>query len=208
MRSIAHGLFALLPLLPSVTSQCAPSGLVVRVPPTLGANDSSLTSTSNSFTAPPPTWFSGNWHVTYSASPTYKQLQDMQYDSYPILPTCEAATPGDCGPGTFPGQLVDLTSFTTSGGGGKVHTAFGYDTPRRLNDPSLGPEWDAVYDFKGAGDLSYVVGTRFLSSEVRNMIKGNLEHDSDAAISSHNRHRRKQDHAKPQMMAHDRTSKD
>jgi len=81
----------------------------------------------------------------------------MQFDSYPTLPSCMAFSPSTCLPGTFPGQLVDLTSFNlpnTTTNSSVIGTAFGYDTPRRSNEPRLGPGWDGVYDFHGAGPLN------------------------------------------------------
>jgi len=81
----------------------------------------------------------------------------MQFDTYPVLPSCTTPFPSACPPGTFPGQLVNLTSYdlpNTTTDSSVINTAFGYDTPRRLNEPSLGPGWNGVYDFRGTGPLN------------------------------------------------------
>ena len=72
----------------------------------------------------------------------------MQYDGSPVFPQSD----------TLPGQNNDLTSYTLANQT-EVLTAYGIDTPRRSNDPSLGPEWEAVYDFVGTGGLATVNNT-------------------------------------------------
>ena len=72
----------------------------------------------------------------------------MQYDASPVFPQST----------TLPGQNNDLTSFQLANQSA-LFTAYGIDTPRRSNNPSLGPEWEAVYDFVGTGALAAVNNT-------------------------------------------------
>ena len=67
----------------------------------------------------------------------------MQWDVSPVFPQST----------TLPGQNNDLTSYMLANQSA-VFTAYGFDAPRRSSDPSLGPEWDGVYDFIGVGALA------------------------------------------------------
>ncbi|CAL1699634.1 unnamed protein product [Somion occarium] len=120
---------------------CANSKARARLPPTINPNPKSALD----WIAPPPGWFYGNWKVTYTSQPTYLPFDNMQYDSSPVFPQSA----------TLPGQNNDLTSYQTANSS-TILTVYGIDTPRRSNDPSLGPEWDVVYDFVGMGNLAAI----------------------------------------------------
>lgn len=91
----------------------------------------------------PAGWLYGNWKVTYSSQPAYLPLHNLQWDVSPFFPQSDV----------LPGQNNDLSSFQLANST-TVNTAYGVDTPRRSNNPSLSPEWDDVYDFVGTGSLS------------------------------------------------------
>lgn len=118
---------------------CSNHTVTVRLPPTINPDPKMF----SSWVAPPPGWFYGNWKVTYTSQPVYLPLQNMQYDGSPVFPQSS----------TLPGQNNDLTSYQLANDS-TVFTAYGIDTPRRSNDPSLGAEWEAVYDFVGTGSLA------------------------------------------------------
>ena len=99
----------------------------------------------SSWIPPPHGWYYGNWKVTYSSQETYLGLRNMQWDASPVFPQS----------GAFPGQDNDLLSFQ-SDNQSTIFTEYGIDTPRRSSDPSLGPEWEAVYGYTVAGALSTV----------------------------------------------------
>ncbi|KAK7685979.1 hypothetical protein QCA50_010789 [Cerrena zonata] len=53
---------------------------------------------------------------------------------------------------TLPGQNNDLISYQLANDS-TILTAYGIDTHRRSNDPSMGSEWDAIYGLVGSGAL-------------------------------------------------------
>lgn len=122
-------------------ARCSNQKVQARLPPTVAPN----TSLFSSWVAPPPGWFYGNWKVTYTSQPAYFPFHNFQWDSSPLFPQSTG----------LPGQNNDLTSYQLANDS-TVVTAYGIDTPRRSNDPSLGPEWDSVYDFDGTGALASV----------------------------------------------------
>lgn len=123
---------------------CRPRTVEARLPPTINPDPSRFLS----WAPAPPGWIYGNWIITHTSQPSYFSLVNFQADTSPIFPQ-SAETPG---------QNNDLTSFQLAGST-TIHTAYGIDTPRRSNQKSLGPEWDHVYDFVGAGALSAVNNT-------------------------------------------------
>lgn len=123
---------------------CTSSRVQARLPPTINPNPE----TSLSWIPPPPGWIYGHWFITHSSQPTYVPLLNFQNDLYPVFPQTAGAFI----------QNHDLSSYQLSGSS-VIHTAYGIDTPRRSTQKSLGPEWDHVYDFMGAGALSAVNNT-------------------------------------------------
>ncbi|KAJ4350118.1 uncharacterized protein N0V89_008739 [Didymosphaeria variabile] len=107
----------------------------------------------------PPGFYYGDWYVSYSSNKKYMALDNLIWSLSPTLPTCGLAsnsTPAECPLGTYPGQLADLSTWTLNGTH-KLYSAFGYDTPRRINNASLGRGWVDTWDTVGNGALSYFV---------------------------------------------------
>jgi len=116
---------------------CSSNKVQARLPPTINPNPKTFLS----WITPPGGWFYGNWKITHTSQPAYMTFRNMQFDSSPVFPQ------------TIAGQNNDLTSFQLPNSS-VINTAFGIDTPRRANDPSLGPEFDLVFDFVGSGNLA------------------------------------------------------
>ena len=128
----------------TLSSHCLGHNVRARLPPTINPDPKPF----STWVAPPPGWFYGNWKATYTSQPAYFSMQNMQYDFSPVFPQSTST----------PGRNNDITSFQLANQS-TVFTAYGIDTPRRSKDPSLGPEWDAVYDFTGMGALATVTNT-------------------------------------------------
>ena len=120
---------------------CAKSSVEVRLPPTINPEPK----TFSSWVPPPSGWFYGNWKITYTTQPTYLPLLNMQWDSSPVFPQSDP----------FPGLYNDLASGQLANQS-SIITDYGIDTPRRYSDPSLGPEWEAVYEYTGTGALAAI----------------------------------------------------
>ncbi|KAH8094500.1 hypothetical protein BXZ70DRAFT_947732 [Cristinia sonorae] len=115
------------------------SGAKLRLPPFLDAEGHH----ESSYKSLPEGWAYGNWKETYSSQPAYLELQNYEFDSYPLVPQSEE----------LPGQNVDLLSWTLENDT-TLYTQYGIDTPKRSSDKSLGPNWDDVFDYVPTGDLS------------------------------------------------------
>ncbi|KAI0786489.1 hypothetical protein C8Q75DRAFT_734847 [Abortiporus biennis] len=119
-------------------SQCKKTAVNVRLPPTLDSQPE-----KSRWLSTPKGWLLGNWVVTATSQPTYRDLVNFQYDSSLIVPQSKET----------PGQLHDVTSWQ-EGNSSTIHTAYGVDTPRRSTNKTLGAEWNDVYDFSGTGSLN------------------------------------------------------
>jgi len=124
--------------------------IIVRPPPSLNITSPACAS----WTPPPKGYQYGNWWVSYSSNPEYSSIYNIQYDSYPLLPsgTYPLITTTGIAPNASDPPLVDLTSYnlpnTTSTA---ILTAFGYDFPRSATP------W--VFDFAGTGHLNQARNT-------------------------------------------------
>ena len=129
----------------------SPTTVKARLPPSLNPT---IKSHPPQWQPPPKEWLYGNWKITYTSNTNYGTLWNLEFDSYPILPTCNGSHPANCPLGTYPGQNVDLQTWTAANDtSGKILSAFGYDTPRRSAHPSEGTGWDATWDFAATGAL-------------------------------------------------------
>ena len=132
-----------------------------RLPPSL---DPKVNTTPPAWASPPSGWIYGNWKITYSSNVGYQYLYSLEFDSSPILPTCFSPDPAAYPLSTFPGQNVDLQTWSAAandsvGNSSTVLSAFGVDTPRRTDFSALGRGWDSVFDFAGTGALAGVNNT-------------------------------------------------
>lgn len=125
-------------LLVDTIAACRSTKVHARLPPSLNPNPEH----TGAYEPMPSGWLYGTWHVTFSSQPNYLPLLNLQWNPSPHFPEN----------GTLPGQNNDLSSFQLAGDT-TIHTAYGIDTPRRSNDPTLGPGWADIYDFVGTGGL-------------------------------------------------------
>lgn len=136
----------------------------IRLPPAINPN---VDIAPPVWDAMPDAWWYGPWYVTHSSNKKYQALHDLVWALYPVLPTCGLganSTPADCPLGTFAGQTNDLSTWFANSSSTAWVSAFGYDTPRRVNNASAGPGWVDVFDTVGAGELSYFQnGWQFLA---------------------------------------------
>ncbi|CAL1699618.1 unnamed protein product [Somion occarium] len=125
-------------------ARCHNNRVQARLPPTINPDPKS----SICWVPPPPGWFYGNWKMTYSSEPSYLHLHNMHSDTSPVFPQSSK----------LPGQNNDVVSYQIANST-TILTEHTIDTPRRSKDPSLGPEWDAVYDTVGTGNMAAVNNT-------------------------------------------------
>ncbi|KAK5131051.1 hypothetical protein LTR08_001336 [Meristemomyces frigidus] len=129
----------------------------LRLPPALNPT---VDSSPPTWQPMPSGWYYGDWFVAHSSNKAYQALRDLVWSISPVLPTCGLlanSTPAACAPGTFPGQLNDLSTWLAANSSSSVPyiSAFAYDTPRRVNNASAGRGWVDVWDTVGTGTLSY-----------------------------------------------------
>jgi hypothetical protein len=144
-------------LLPAACSYGSP----VRLPPYLDPN---LQNTDSSWLAPPLEFYAGTWYLTNASSPDFRRLPNLQWDLWLAVPSCVENRTDVCAPDTVRGQMLDITTwvlnqqanstaahdFGARGGGDRPCASFvGHHTPRRMNNPELGLEWDGVFDVAG-----------------------------------------------------------
>lgn len=130
----------------------SPTDIKIRLPPSLNPT---VDSSPPDWVSPPQPWLYGDWQITHSTNEDYYNLPNFVFTNTPQLPTCSKKLPKDCPPGTFPGQNVDLSTWTvTKNGTTTIEAAFGYDTPHRSNFPDKGCGWNSVYDFAATGVLT------------------------------------------------------
>ncbi|KAI0077401.1 hypothetical protein K474DRAFT_1674933 [Panus rudis PR-1116 ss-1] len=129
----------------AILSRCSESKVDARLPPTLNPT----AELSRRWVAPPTEWMYGNWKVTYSSHPLFLPLLNMQGDRSPVFPQ-SSKTPGKHN-GLFTYQLANSSDT--------IYSLFGTDMPRRSSNKTLGPEWDAVYDWTAGGSLSSIMTT-------------------------------------------------
>ncbi|KAK1467207.1 hypothetical protein CMEL01_11200 [Colletotrichum melonis] len=145
-------------------SSCPPSELLVRLPPFLnpavnstGNATSGCRAPGSGFVAPPAGFFAGTWSIRNTSGTSYLTYSNLQWDLSPAIATCEKNNTADCSPGTLAGELNEITTWTPAdnktarngaigGGGREVASVRAYNTPRRLNFPTLNSDWDAVFD--------------------------------------------------------------